>query len=108
MWDGLLIGLIPVIATGFGLLMLGLPNRLGESPRFLQGSLSPMLYPPVILGISCRGNCRIDRLGCDDEMAGSPRRSSPENDTRSVILFQRPARGVSNIWQFTATAGGRA
>ena len=48
MWDGLLIGLF-AIATGFGLLMLGLPNRRGESPRFLQGSSSPMLYPPVIL-----------------------------------------------------------
>ena len=46
MWDGLLIGLF-AIATGFGLLMLGLPNRRGESPRFL--SSSPMLYPPVIL-----------------------------------------------------------
>ena len=48
MWDGLLIGLF-AIATAFGLLMLGLPNRRGESPRFLQGSWSPMLYPPVIL-----------------------------------------------------------
>jgi hypothetical protein len=48
MWDDLLIGLF-AIATGFGLLMLGLPNRRGESPRFLQGSSLPILYPPVVL-----------------------------------------------------------
>ena len=48
MWDHLLIGLF-AIATGFGLWMLGSPNRQGENPRFLQGTLSPMLYPPVIL-----------------------------------------------------------
>lgn len=48
MWDGLLIGLF-AIATGFGLLMLGLPNRRGESPRFLQGSSLAILYPPVVL-----------------------------------------------------------
>ena len=67
MWDGLLIGLF-AIATGFGLLMLGLPNRRGESPRFLQGASSRMLYPPVILVFLVVGNCRIDRLGCDDAM----------------------------------------
>jgi hypothetical protein len=48
MWDHLLIGLL-AIATGFGLFMLGLPNRRGESPRFLQGSSLPILYPPVVL-----------------------------------------------------------
>ena len=48
MWDHLLIGLF-AIATGFGLLMLGLPNRRGKSPRFLQGSSFPILYAPVIL-----------------------------------------------------------
>ena len=44
----LLIGLF-AIATGFGLLMVGLPNRRGESTRFLQGSSLPILYPPVVL-----------------------------------------------------------
>jgi hypothetical protein len=48
MWDHLLIGLF-AIATGFGLLMLGLPNRRGESPRFLQGSSLTILYAPVVL-----------------------------------------------------------
>jgi hypothetical protein len=48
MWDHLLIGLF-AIATGFGLLMLGLPNSRGESPRFLQGSSLTILYAPVVL-----------------------------------------------------------
>jgi hypothetical protein len=48
MRDHLLIGLF-AIATGFGLLMVGLPNRRGESTRFLQGSSLPILYPPVVL-----------------------------------------------------------
>ena len=48
MWDHLLIGLF-AIATGFGLLMLGLPNRRGESPRFLHGSSLSILYTPVVL-----------------------------------------------------------
>ena len=67
MWDDLLIGLL-AIATGFGLLMLGLPNRRGESPRFLQGSSLPHSLPTSRPGISCRGDCRIDRLGCEDLM----------------------------------------
>jgi len=48
MWEHLLIGLLAVV-TGFGLLMLGRPNRRGESPRFLQGSSFPILYPPAVL-----------------------------------------------------------
>jgi hypothetical protein len=48
MSEHLLIGLL-AIATGLGLLMLGLPNRRGESPRFLQGSSLPILYPPAVL-----------------------------------------------------------
>ena len=48
MWDHLLIGLF-AIATGFGLLMLGLPNRRGESPRFLRRSSLSILYAPVVL-----------------------------------------------------------
>ena len=71
MWDHLLIGLFAIV-TGVGLLMLGLPDRRGESPRFLQGSLSPMLYPPVILVFLARGNCRIDRLGCNNAMVACP------------------------------------
>jgi hypothetical protein len=48
MWEHLLIGLL-ALAVGFGLLMLGSPNRRGESPRFLHGSWFPTLYPPVVM-----------------------------------------------------------
>jgi hypothetical protein len=48
MWGHLLIGLF-AIATGFGLLRVGLPNRRGESPRFLLGSSLSILYAPVVL-----------------------------------------------------------
>jgi hypothetical protein len=48
MSSDLLIGLI-ALAAAFVLLLLGLPNRLGESPRFLQFSAAPMVYPAIIL-----------------------------------------------------------
>jgi hypothetical protein len=48
MTQDLLIGLVAV-ALGAGLLVVGLPNRQGESPRFLQSYAAPMLYPAAIL-----------------------------------------------------------
>jgi hypothetical protein len=48
MWEHLLIGLL-AIATGFGLLMLGSPNRRGGRSRFPQGSWFPALYPPAVM-----------------------------------------------------------
>jgi hypothetical protein len=48
MWEHLLIGLL-ALATGFALLMLGLPNRRGGNPRFLQGSRFSILYPSVVM-----------------------------------------------------------
>ena len=48
MWEHLLIGLLALV-TGFGLLTLGLPNRRGEGPRFLQGSRLPILYPLIVM-----------------------------------------------------------
>ena len=43
--------LIAVISLGlaFGLLLIGMPNRRGDSPRFLQFKAAPMVYPPVVL-----------------------------------------------------------
>jgi hypothetical protein len=49
----LLIGLVS-LAAAFVLFFVGLPNRQGESPRFLQFRTAPMLYPaavPVFLAI---------------------------------------------------------
>ena len=106
MWDDLLIGLF-AIATGFGLLMLGLPNRRGESPRFLQGSSSRHALPAGHPGISCRGNCRIDRLGCDDAMVAC-RVDRRRKMTQIRRPFSTSRAEVSSIWRLTATAGGRA
>jgi hypothetical protein len=44
----LLIGLVS-LAAAFVLLFMGLPNRQGESPRFLQFRAAPMLYPAAVL-----------------------------------------------------------
>lgn len=33
------------------LMYLGLPNRAGESPRFLRFQAAPLLYPPLIIAL---------------------------------------------------------
>ncbi len=33
------------------LMFLGLPNRAGESPRFLRFQAAPLLYPPLIIAL---------------------------------------------------------
>jgi hypothetical protein len=44
----LLIGLA-ALGAAVGLLVVALPNRRGESPRFLQFYAAPMIYPAVVL-----------------------------------------------------------
>ena len=44
----ILIGVV-LLAIAGGLLFIGLPNRAGVSPRFLQLDVALVLYPPVIL-----------------------------------------------------------
>jgi hypothetical protein len=44
----LMIGLIS-LAAALVLLFLGLPNRRGESLRFLRFYAAPMIYPAIIL-----------------------------------------------------------
>jgi hypothetical protein len=44
----LLIGLAS-LAVAIGLNFVPLPNRRGESPRFLQFQAAPMVYPAVVL-----------------------------------------------------------
>ena len=44
----LLIGILSLAAAAV-LVVIGRPNRLGKSPRFLQFSAAPMLYPPAVL-----------------------------------------------------------
>jgi hypothetical protein len=44
----LAIGVILLAATAV-LLFIGLPNRNGDSPRFLQFEAAIVLYPPLIM-----------------------------------------------------------
>jgi len=44
----LLIGVASLVA-GAALLFIGLPDRSGTSPRFLQFEASLVLYPPLIM-----------------------------------------------------------
>ena len=44
----LIIG-VAALALAIGLLVIGWPNKYGESPRFLQFRAAPMIYPRVVL-----------------------------------------------------------
>jgi hypothetical protein len=48
MTQELLIG-IAALGAAIGLLVVALPNKRGESPRFLQFHAAPMIYPAVVL-----------------------------------------------------------
>jgi hypothetical protein len=48
MTQDLLIGIV-ALATGVGLFAIALPNKYGESPRFLQFYAAPMIYPATVL-----------------------------------------------------------
>ena len=44
----LLIGIVALV-TAVGLLVIALPNRHGESPRFLRFYAAQMFYPAIVL-----------------------------------------------------------
>ena len=44
----ILIGIV-LLAIAVGLIFIGLPNKAGVSPRFLQFEVSLVLFPPVVL-----------------------------------------------------------
>jgi hypothetical protein len=44
----LLIGIVALIVAA-GLFTIALPNRYGESPRWLQFYAAPMIYPATVL-----------------------------------------------------------
>ena len=48
MIQDLLIGIV-ALAIAAGLFVIALPNRYGESPRFLQFYAAQMVYPAVVL-----------------------------------------------------------
>jgi hypothetical protein len=40
---------IGALVLGFALVWFGMPNRLGDSPRFLRAGFMQMVYPAVAL-----------------------------------------------------------
>ena len=48
MIQDLLIGIVALTIAG-GMIVIALPNRYGESPRFLQFYAAPMVYPAAVL-----------------------------------------------------------
>ena len=50
MGNSYLVGAALFVAAAF-LLYVGLPNREGESPRFLRFEAAPLLYPPIIIAL---------------------------------------------------------
>ena len=44
----ILIGVV-LLAIAAGLIFIGLPNRAGVSPRFLQFDAALVLFPPLVL-----------------------------------------------------------
>ena len=42
-------------ALAAGLLFIGMPDRSGASPRFLQFAAAPVIYPPIILALLAIG-----------------------------------------------------
>jgi hypothetical protein len=38
-----------MLVVGFALLWFGMPNKVGETPRFLHGTLMQMIYPAIVL-----------------------------------------------------------
>jgi hypothetical protein len=52
--SGLVIG-IGALVFAFAMVWLAMPNKTGESPRFLRNGLMQMLYPALVLGIMVIG-----------------------------------------------------
>jgi hypothetical protein len=85
-----------------------LDGRVAEPSR-RKYALPPGLFAPHSLpagrpGICCRGDCRIDRLGCDDGMVACRADSRRKMTHDPSSLFNVP-REVPRIWQFTAHRG---
>jgi hypothetical protein len=69
MTQDLLIGLV-ALAAAAGPFVVALPNRYGESPRFLQFYAAPMVVSGDGPDISHHWDRRIGCLGHDDESVG--------------------------------------
>jgi hypothetical protein len=72
--SGLVTG-IGAILFGAALLWFGMPNKAGESPRFLRNGLVEMVYPAIVLGswssalpnFCRRGESSIQICGSDEK-----------------------------------------
>ena len=58
MIDHFLIGVVLLI-IGAALLYIGVPNKAGQSPRFLRFEASLVLYPPLIMVCIALGAAQI-------------------------------------------------
>jgi hypothetical protein len=56
--DDLLIG-AGLLAVAAVLIFIGLPDKAGVSPRFLQFEAAPMLYPPLIMAFLVGGAAEL-------------------------------------------------
>lgn len=54
----LTIGIV-LVAMAIALIVLGLPDRQGNSPRFLRFSAASVLYPPLVLVFIALGTAEI-------------------------------------------------
>jgi hypothetical protein len=52
--SGLVIG-VGALIFAFAMVWLGMPNKSGESPRFLRNGLMQMIYPAIVLAVMVIG-----------------------------------------------------
>ena len=50
---------LALLGVGLFLIFMGLPNKAGESPRYLRFHAATMLYPPVILAFLVAGIAQL-------------------------------------------------
>jgi hypothetical protein len=56
--SGFVIG-IGALVLGFALVWFGMPNRIGENPRFLRNGLMEMVYPAAALTFIALGVAQL-------------------------------------------------
>jgi hypothetical protein len=58
MGSNILVG-TALVAVAAVLLWIGMPNKSGISPRFLQFEIAPLIYPPLILALLAIGGANL-------------------------------------------------
>ena len=85
----ILIGAVMIAAAGV-LILIGLPSRTGDQPKFLRFEAALVLYPPVILSFQGlrRGGADFrpaHRVVCFRDGRGGPSESVPETQSVSGL-----------------------